>query len=457
MQSAGISLYVDEAQYWVWAQALAWGYFSKPPGIAALIAVSTHLFGDGLLGVKALSMLCYPLAAAFLWASARRLYDRNIADWAALTILTLPIFAWLGLFASTDALLTLFWCAALWAYQRALDQPKTTRWLFLGLICGLGLLAKYTMLACLVGALVHLLCLQRPLLASRGPWLALLVAVALLSPNIAWNIAHNFPTLRHTADITLQRPGGGGLALFEFLAAQLLALGPVLGGLAVFALRQPRALWRHPANQLLLCFSLPLLILVAVQAWRSGANANWAAPALAPVTLLVVAQLLRSRRQAWLTAAIAVNLLLTALIYHAPTLLTAVDRPDRGKLNPYVRAQGWTPLAEQLRPLLLAHPQAVLLADNRTVLSHLAYELRTLRPTLAAWNPDGGAGDHYKLQHDLATLPGRDAVLISEQPPTAALRQRFTSSTPLGRISSHIDDQHQRIYEVHLLHAFQGY
>ena len=47
---AGITLYVDEAQYWTWAQALDWGYFSKPPGIAALIALSTTLFGDGIVG-----------------------------------------------------------------------------------------------------------------------------------------------------------------------------------------------------------------------------------------------------------------------------------------------------------------------------------------------------------------------------------------------------------------------
>ena len=48
----GITLYVDEAQYWTWAQQLDWGYFSKPPGIAALIWLSTALFGDGIVGVN---------------------------------------------------------------------------------------------------------------------------------------------------------------------------------------------------------------------------------------------------------------------------------------------------------------------------------------------------------------------------------------------------------------------
>ena len=51
LPNLGITLYVDEAQYWTWAQHLDWGYFSKPPGVAALIWLSTALFGDGMVGV----------------------------------------------------------------------------------------------------------------------------------------------------------------------------------------------------------------------------------------------------------------------------------------------------------------------------------------------------------------------------------------------------------------------
>ena len=183
----GVTLYVDEAQYWTWAQHLDWGYFSKPPGVAALIAVSTALFGNGLLGVKALAMLCYPLAAAACWAIARRLYDARIAFWSALAVLTLPIFAWLGLFVSTDALLTLFWALALWAFLRALDSDAWGDWLLLGAICGLGLLSKYTMAAWLGAAFLHLLALHRPRLTSPKPWLAVALALVILSPNLWWN------------------------------------------------------------------------------------------------------------------------------------------------------------------------------------------------------------------------------------------------------------------------------
>jgi hypothetical protein len=69
--TSGASLHVDEAQYWDWSRHLAWGYYSKPPLVAALIAASTALFGDAEHGVRALAMLCWVLAGGVLALLAR--------------------------------------------------------------------------------------------------------------------------------------------------------------------------------------------------------------------------------------------------------------------------------------------------------------------------------------------------------------------------------------------------
>src|SRR5208282_6780223 len=45
-------LFPDEAQYWVWSQRLALGYYSKPPLVAWLIASTTGVFGDSELAVR---------------------------------------------------------------------------------------------------------------------------------------------------------------------------------------------------------------------------------------------------------------------------------------------------------------------------------------------------------------------------------------------------------------------
>ena len=39
----GTDLFVDEAQYWLWGQELAFGYYSKPPLIGWVIRASTEL------------------------------------------------------------------------------------------------------------------------------------------------------------------------------------------------------------------------------------------------------------------------------------------------------------------------------------------------------------------------------------------------------------------------------
>ena len=454
----GITLYVDEAQYWTWAQHLDWGYFSKPPGIAALIALSTALFGDSLLGVKALGLLCYPATAAVCWAIAQRLYDARVAFWSALSVLTLPIFAWLGLFVSTDALLTLFWTLALWAFLRALEHHRWRDWLLLGVLCGLGLLSKYTMAAWLGAAFLYLLSFERRLLASPKPWVAALLALALLGPNLWWNVIHDFPTLRHTADITVNRKAGGGFkALGEFWAAQWAAFGPVLGTVFVLLLLRVRESWRDTHTRLLLWFALPLWAVVSAQAFKSTANANWAAPAFAPAAIATVAWLLQRGRVRWVAAGIAFNILLVGIAYHWQNLIVAVDVEKRAKINFYARAQGWDGLGRGLRPLLEAHPDALLVAENRTLLAHLLYELRDLHPAYAAWNPEGKASDHYKLTTDLRPAVGKDLILVTQDAIGPAFTGRATSVEPLGTVRAPLPGNAERTMAVYLLHGFKGY
>ncbi|HJW27140.1 MAG TPA: glycosyltransferase family 39 protein [Rhodocyclaceae bacterium] len=454
----GISLYVDEAQYWTWARDLAWGYFSKPPGVAGLIALSTALFGDGILGVKALGMLCYPAAAWIVFAIARRLYDERTAFWSGVAVLTLPMFSFLGLFVSTDALLTLFWVLGLYAYLNAVDRGRWRDWLFLGAVCGLGLMSKYTMAAWMLAALLHLAVFHRRQLASPRPWIAALLALLILAPNIAWNVANDFPTLKHTADITLNKRAGGGFkALGEFLGAQWIAFGPVLGSVFLILLASVRRTWRDERLRLLLWFSLPLWAVVSIQAVKSNANANWAAPAFAPAAIAVVAWLLARHRQRLLAVGLAINLALAAVVYHWPQILAAASVKEASRKDPFTRARGWDELGRQLHPLAAAHPDAVLVADNRTLLAHMLYELRDLAPAAASWNPDRRKSDHYKLTTDLTPYVGRDALLITDVAPGPDLTGRFAAAEHLRQLRAPLDENRARTMDVYLLHGFKGY
>ena len=83
-------LYPDEAQYWFWAQHPALGYYSKPPLVAWLIALTTAAFGDSEFAIRLSAPLLHAVAAGFVYAIGARLYDGRVGFWAALAYATAP-------------------------------------------------------------------------------------------------------------------------------------------------------------------------------------------------------------------------------------------------------------------------------------------------------------------------------------------------------------------------------
>src|SRR6516164_1984392 len=222
-------LFPDEAQYWVWSQHLALGYFSKPPLVAWLIAFTTGLFGDSEFAVRLSAPLLHAGAAVFVYGIGARLYGRRVGFWSALTYASLPGVSVSAFIISTDAPLMLFWAASLYAFVRAREEHGWGWWLAVGLAAGLGLLAKYAMAYWLLSALCFVLVFPaerrhlRPLLAAAG------VALLLYSPNFWWNWSNGFVSYLHTRDNAalsgrLFHPG----AFIEFLGAQFGVFGPLL-------------------------------------------------------------------------------------------------------------------------------------------------------------------------------------------------------------------------------------
>lgn len=455
----GVTLYIDEAQYWTWAQDLDWGYFSKPPVIAWLIAASTMLFGDGILAVKLPALLLYPATAWLMFLLGKKLFDARVGFRAGLAFALIPIVSALGLAISTDAPLLFFWSAAMLCLLRAIERDRMRDWLLLGAMLGLGIMSKYTMAAFAASAALYLLSdrRRRKIFANPGLWAAIALACLLVLPNILWNWSHDFPTLRHTADITHvdgnnSKPGNLG----EFLLAQIGSLGPgfalaFFGGLAL-ALRK----WRDARYQFLLAFALPLLGLVLLQALRSEANGNWAAPALLAALLISVKWLSRIKTRWWI-AALGLNILIMLGAYHLGDYFKLRDQAQPARLDPLKRAKGWDILANALRPILANKPGALLLTENRTLAAHLLYELRDLQLTHAAWAPDAHPIDHYQLTSPLRNEPNNRPMILVSDNQDSTLSARFKHSQELARIRIAVAPGLNREVKVTLLEGFRAY
>src|SRR5262249_10949353 len=90
LRASPLSLHFDEAQYWGWSRALAWGYFSKPPLIAWVIAGTTSIFGNTEWAVRLGAPIAQTIAAVSLYALGRSLYGGWAGFWAGVLWLCLP-------------------------------------------------------------------------------------------------------------------------------------------------------------------------------------------------------------------------------------------------------------------------------------------------------------------------------------------------------------------------------
>jgi 4-amino-4-deoxy-L-arabinose transferase-like glycosyltransferase len=465
MLASGAGLHVDEAQYWDWSRSLQWGYYSKPPGIAALIALGTGLAGDaGRLAVRWLPMLCWIASGWVLAALAARMVRdtlpgsdplrparaRAAALWTFALYAGTPAAGLLGMAATTDAPLMLAWALAMAAGWRALQAGSAERqigcWLACGLAFGLGLLSKYTMAAFLLGFAPLLWQARgdaaRRLELQRGAVIVAGCGLLLLAPNLAWNAAHGWPTLAHTADITLAAAPERSfwsrlLRLLEFTAGQALLLGPVALAAGWWLLRRApagRLEPLRPALRYAVAMAWPLLLLVALQAGHAQAQINWAAPALCGLALALGLGLgalpagSASPPSRPLVALVA-GALLAAVIASPALWLPEGSRASRA--DPWARMRGWQEAFAPLPALLLPRTQpgatALLLSSRRDVLAQGRYALREW-PQIE-WRAIrlGRAAPchHYELQHGLAldgeARPARWWWLDDRPPPAEAL------------------------------------
>jgi len=463
-------LHVDEAQYWAWSKALDWGYYSKPPMIAALIALSTQVLGDGLLGVKALAMLCYPLTAwvLFRWVSEvladvsthPHAWPERGGRLAALLFIASPVAGLLGMAATTDAPLLLAWALASHALWRAWRDGKARDWALLGLWLGLGLMSKYTMAAFAVSALGLLLTAPRtaPRAMSpvRGLTLSALVALLCVAPNLAWNAAHDWPTLRHTAEITVgahSTPMWSTLALY--LGGLALLLGPIVAPWAFVwrwagAGRQPVApvvsiaqpgrsgATRRDAWLAAAWLSAPLLLIGAAQALHAKAQLNWTAPALIGAVLAsalwLKAEQPHRRLRGWYIA-LALQVLLIAAVTLANDVAHVLHKPLPRQLDVWARMRGWEEAFNQLRPAAehFWHQleadggesvRPMVLGSDRAVLANGSYAWRKRPPRWLAWRDAGApAQNHFQLTSPLrAADQPQPLLIVSDGPLDAELR-----------------------------------
>lgn len=458
-------LHGDEAQYWTWAQAIDWGYYSKPPVIAWLIAASTAICGDGLFCVKLTSPLLYAGTGLLIYAIASHLYGVKEALIAATLFLTLPAISLGSLVISTDAPLLFFWALGLLALIRALELKNGWGWwLVVGVAAGFGLLSKYNMSFFAVSAFLFLISSRehRHWLMRPQPWVGAVIAGLIYLPNFLWNVRSGFASYRHTHELSQVEQAQLSLqGLAEFIGAQFGVFGPLLFGVLIFLVVLGGVKWwREPRTRLLVAFFLPWFAMVLAISLLSRAHGNWAAPAYVSAVVLVSAWLAGPGR--WrailLWTSILLHLLLAATLQHYDRVVAPLVGIHDSTLDPFKRIRGWEFLGQEITRIQQDYPETPLLTQDRMLTAQLLYYVHPRMQPVIKWNPDGMVRDHY----DITTTPegreGRDFLLVREGTRFPdELRAYFDHVESVTTVRVPLYADNTRIYGVFLMQGFRGY
>ena len=342
----------DEAYYALWGEHLAWGYFDHPPMVGLMTFLSSLLF-SGTLGVRLFTIVASCLSLLVIWRIAN---DKEIADQVrneakkkslvlffvlAFSIIMFNIY---GFVTTPDAGLILFSAFFLLFYQRYLTDKSWKNAILMGLTMALMVYSKYH--AFLLLGLIVLSNLK--LLKDSKFWLACLLALALLTPHILWQVNNDFPSLKY--HLAGRNEAFRWSYFLEYLPNQLLIFNPSTVGAVVYVLIKDRDCVRIPPAPLkrgmpagvfergLRFILIGFFFFFWLMAFRGHVEPHWTIVCVIPVVVLVYRRAMIDEKLKKYTKYVILPSILLVLAFRVLLLTPLADRFGYHGKEPYYRA-----------------------------------------------------------------------------------------------------------------------
>jgi hypothetical protein len=335
----------DELYYLACADRLAWGYVDHPPLSIVLLWIQRAALGDSVLALRLLPTLAGCATILLAGLMARELGGgRTAQGLAALAALVAPVYlAVSGGFYSMNAFDPAIWGLCYFLLLRLLRDGDRRLWLALGLVMGLALLNKISMLWFGVGLGVGLVATSsRAWLRTPWPWLSAGIAFAIFAPYVVWEVRHGWPTLEFMQNA--MRYKMPDKSVFAFLGEQVLMMHPFVvplwgaGLVYLFGAESAR-----PVRLVGWIWLTVFLVLLG----SGTARANYIAPAYSVLLAaggVAVERFVRARAWPWLPRIAAALLVVGGVV----TLPMAIPILPPARYVAYERAIGISPPKEEL-------------------------------------------------------------------------------------------------------------
>ena len=428
VMALSVGLIPEEAYHWNYAQHLDWSYFDHPPMVGWMIWLGSLVLGDNRAGVRIPAVLASCVTTWLIYRITRLISvtgqkGRNGLI-ALLLYSALPYFWVLGFISLPDTFLSLFWAAAVYWLLKVLQGGRASDWYGAGLFLGLAMLSKYTAIFLAGGVLLFLACSERhrPWLLRREPYLAGLLALAVFSPVLLWNLRHGWVSFQFQ---TIQRAEEfspiSAERFLAFLFTQALAFWPPAFLLMEYeAGRRWRALLTgEPAEASLLLWSfLPIFFVFAWVGLQTEVHIAWPAPAylgLVPLTATTIGATRRQGERGRLWRGGSLALLFFPLILYplAAFYLPAFGVPLRGSAKALT---AWEELSRRVaaEEAFLPRGRSFIFAGGRyQIASQIAFYLKAPERVYSQ-NVIGMNGVSFNDWSDLRPLVGKDAIFVAD-------------------------------------------
>src|SRR6267142_1995475 len=225
----------DELYYIACSDHLAWGYVDQPPFSLYLLKVSRLLLGDTLAAIRFFPAVAHAATVVLTALIVKDMGGRLFAIcMACLAVFLSPIHLGMNSYYSMNSIDILLWAVVMLLILKIIKTQNNNYWIVLGILLGIGLLNKISVLFLGAGMGVGLLLTQRKWFSSRWPYMAGVLAFVLFLPYIVWNLTHDLAHLEfiHNAS-SLKYSGRTNM---DFIFEVLLIMNPVsaplwIGGL----------------------------------------------------------------------------------------------------------------------------------------------------------------------------------------------------------------------------------
>jgi len=209
-------IFRDELYYIACTNHLAWGYVDQPPFSILMLALNRVVFGDSLFALRLLPAFC---GGAFIFVTgliALELGGGRFAQiLAAVSAAITPVYLSIFNFYSMNSFDLLFCALTLYLLLRIINSGYEKLWLVFGMVVGIGLQNKLSILFLCMGLGAGLLLsTHRRRLLSKWFWCGSAIAAVINIPSLLWQVHYHWPTLEFMQNATAHKNAQISVAQF---------------------------------------------------------------------------------------------------------------------------------------------------------------------------------------------------------------------------------------------------